>query len=120
MKRDFELIRKLLFYFEEKAGPKAVECPAIEGYDELTIKYHVLLLTQAGLIDYEPELTKTGRIIRVIPFNLTWNGHEFLDAIRQESTWLKTKNIAKEKSGTLSFEVIKAIALHGIKSLFET
>ena len=120
MKRDFELIRKLLFYFDEKAGLGAVEYPAIEGYDDITIKYHILLLAQAGLIDFEPELTKTGRIIRVIPFNLTWSGHEFLDAIRQENTWSKIKKIVKEKGTTLSFEVIKAIALHSIKTLFKT
>jgi len=120
MKRDFELIRKLLFYFEEKSNPEAVECPPIEGYAELNIKYHVLLLAQAGLIDYEPELTKTGRIIRVIPFNLTWKGHEFLDAIRQENTWSKIKEIIKDKGGSLSFEVIKVVALHGIKNLLRT
>ena len=62
---------------------------------------------------YEPELTKTGRIIRVIAFNLTWDGHEFLDAIRNEGTWNKIKAFVKEKSASLSFDVIKAVALHG-------
>jgi hypothetical protein len=119
MKRDFELIRKLLFYFEEKTNLEAEECPTIEGYDDLNIKYHVLLLAQAKLIDYEPEVTKTGRIIRIIPFNLTWKGHEFLDAIRQEKTWSKIKEIIKNKGGTLSFEVIKAVALHGITTLLK-
>ena len=117
MKRDFELIRKLLFYFEEKTNTEAVEYPPIEKYDELYIKYHVLLLAQAELIDYEPELTETGRIIRVIPFNLTWKGHEFLDAIRQEKTWSKIKEIIKDKGGNLSFDVIKAVALHGVTTL---
>lgn len=117
MKRDFELIRSLLFYFEEKPDTKFVECPDIEGYDELTIKYHLLLLAQARLIDYEPELTKTGRIIRVIASNLTWNGHEFLDAIRNEGTWNKIKTFVKEKGASLSFDVIKAVALHGVKAM---
>ena len=117
MKRDFELIRKLLFYFEEKTDPQFVKCPEIEGYEELTIKYHLLLLAQAGLIDYEPELTKTGRLIQVIAFNLTWSGHEFLDAIRNEGTWNKIKAFVKEKGATLSFDVIKVVALHGVKTM---
>lgn len=117
MKRDFELIRKLLFYFEDKPDPQSVKCPEIEGYDGLTIKYHLLLMAQAGLIDYEPELTKTGRIVRVIAFNLTWDGHEFLDAIRNDGTWNRIKTFIKEKGATLSFDVIKAVALHGVRTM---
>jgi hypothetical protein len=117
MKRDFDLIRKLLFYFEEKPDTASVECPEIKGYKELTIKYHILLMAQAGFIDYEPELTKTGRIIRVIAFSLTWEGHEFLDVIRNEGTWKRIKDFAKQKGASLSFDVIKAIALHGVKKL---
>jgi hypothetical protein len=44
MQRDLELIRKLLLYFDEKAGPGHVDAPQVPGYDELTIKYHLLLL----------------------------------------------------------------------------
>jgi polar amino acid transport system substrate-binding protein len=48
MKRDFELIRKLLFYFEEKSNTEAIYCPPIDGYDELKIKYHVDLISSSS------------------------------------------------------------------------
>jgi len=51
MKRDMELVRKLLFFFEEKPSPEHVKVPPIEGYTavagaecntviELTLEHH--------------------------------------------------------------------------------
>ena len=51
MKRDLDLVRKILLALETKPGPEAVGTVQIEGYDELTVKYHLLLLAQARLID---------------------------------------------------------------------
>lgn len=118
MKRDYELVRKLLLFFEEKSTPEVIACPKIEGYDDLTIKYHLLLLAQAKLIDYEPELTATGRIIRVFAFNLSWQGHDFLDSIRNDAVWAKVKSQASEKGVSLPFEVLKSLATEAVKKLF--
>ena len=117
MKRDYELARKLLFFLEAKPTPEAVECPRIEGYDDLTIKYHLLLLAQAKLIDFEPELTKTGRIIRVLAFNPSWQGHDFLDAVRNERVWSQVKAQASEKGTALPFDVLKTLAIEAVKKL---
>ena len=78
MKRDFELIRQLLIFFEEKQSPQHIEVPPIDGYDELTIKYHLVLLHDAGLLRCEPVRSSTSeRVIYVLPFDLTWEGHGF-------------------------------------------
>lgn len=118
MKRDYELVRKLLLFLEEKSTPEAVGCPKIEGYDDLAIKYHLLLLAQAKLIDYEPELTATGRIIRVFVFSLSWQGHDFLDSVRNDAVWAKVKSQASEKGVSLPFEVLKSLAIEAVKKLF--
>jgi hypothetical protein len=47
---------------------------------------------------------------------MTWEGHEFLDSIRDKPTWDKVKGRAAEKGATLSFELIKAIAISYAKS----
>lgn len=117
MKRDFELIRRLLFWFEEKPGPGVVSIPTIDGYDDLTLKYHLLLLAQAKLIDYEPELTEAGRMIKVHAFNLSWKGHEFLDSIRDDGTWSKIKGKANSLGQSLSYEMIKTLALKAMQSV---
>jgi hypothetical protein len=64
MKRDMELIRKILVFFEARAFLKAELDLPIEGYERDVIRYHILLLSQSGLIDFEPEITKNGRIFR--------------------------------------------------------
>ena len=119
MKRDFDLIRKLLFWFEEKPGPEVVSVPAIDGYDELTVKYHLLLLAQAGFLDNEPELTAQGRIVQVHPFNLTWQGHEFLDAIREDKVWNKIKSKASSLGASLSYELIKELTVNAMNTMLK-
>jgi len=111
MKRDFELIRKLLIFFEEKQSAKHVEIPAIGGYDERAIKYHLVLLHEAGLLRCEPVRSSTSdRVIYVIPFDLTWDGHEFLDKVRNESVWRRIRKVITSKGGSLAFSVVNQLA----------
>lgn len=111
MKRDFELIRKLLLFFEEKESHEAVQVPPVDGYDESTIKYHLVLLHDAGLLRCEPIRSKTSeRIIYVIPFALTWQGHEFLDKVKNETVWKKIRKLIAVKGGSLAFSVVNELA----------
>ena len=41
---------------------------------------------------------------------LTWQGHEFLDKIRNDTLWQKVKATVQSKSLDLSFDVIKTVA----------
>ena len=52
------------------------------------------------------------------PKSLTWEGHEFLDAVRHETVWAKTKEVVKSKGGSVSFEVLKELAIQTFKSTF--
>ncbi len=111
MKRDFDLIRKLLIFFEEKETPEHVEIPPIEGYDETSIKYHMVLLHDAGFLRCEPVKSSTSdRVIYVIPFELTWDGQEFLAKIKSDSVWRQIRDVIQSKGGTLAFSVISALA----------
>ncbi|MCL4524070.1 MAG: DUF2513 domain-containing protein [Acidobacteria bacterium] len=111
MTRDWELIRKLLIFFEEKQSPAHVEVPAIEGYNELTIKYHLVLLYDAGLLRCETVKSSTSdRVVYVIPFDLTWEGHEFLDKVKSETVWRKIQKVIASKGGALAFSVLNQLA----------
>ncbi len=111
MRRDLDLVRKILFALENKSHPKPVKTLAIDGYDDLMVRYHLVLLAQAKLIDFEPSLTKTGRIISVLAFNPSWHGHEFLDAVRNDTVWQKVKRLAADKSVAIPFEIAKSAAV---------
>ena len=119
MKRDMELIRKILFFLEERPFLKAETELAIEGYDLATVMYHMLLLAQAGLVDFEPEKTKTGRIIKAHVIGLNWAGHEFLDAVRSEKVWRKLLKYAKDKGGALPFDLLKTLGTELLKRSLE-
>ena len=98
MKRDMVLVRKLLFFFEEKETPEMVQEPPIDGYDTLTVKYHLVLMYDAGLLRCEPvSSSSSDRVIYVMPFELTWDGHEFLDKIRNEKVWKRITDTMSAK-----------------------
>jgi len=117
MQRDLDLARKILLALEAKPHPKAVDTLEIDGYDDLLVRYHFNLLAQAKLIDYEPVLTKTGRIIKVIAFNPSWQGYEFLDSVRSDAVWKKIKAQASDKGAALPFDIAKSLALDVAKKL---
>ncbi len=115
MKRDMELIRKILFFLEARSSFEAVLDLPIQGYEQVVIRYHVLLLAQADLIDFEPEKTDTGRIIKAHVLGLNWAGHEFLDAVRSEKVWKKLLKYAIDKGGSLPFDLLKSLGVELIK-----
>lgn len=111
MKRDLELMRKLLIFSEEKESLQYVEVPPIEGYNELAIKYHLVLLHDAGLLRCEPVRSSTSdRVIYVLPFDLTWEGHEFLAKVKNEGVWKKIRAVVVAKGGSLAFSVVNQLA----------
>jgi len=109
VKRDPEIIRKLLLFFEEKPDVSLVEAKSIkvDGYDPGTIQYHIDLMYEAGFLSSETTSSSTSdRLIYALPFRLTWKGHEFLDAARSDTIWKKAKEVLGNKALTVSFEVL--------------
>jgi hypothetical protein len=106
MKRDMDLIRKILQAIETYPVPDDFIELTIEGYESENIAYHVKLLAEAGLIHAINLSSLNG--FEWKPKSLTWEGHEFLDASRDNSRWERIKRLVVEKTGGLSFEVLKA------------
>ena len=112
MKRDMELIRKLLIQIEEKyvdvwLDPSEV---AIESYDFETIAYHCSILHDAGFVyDYKGQYANN-RLHFFAVSRLTWEGHEFLDKIRSDTVWNRTKSIMVKEGLPFAIDVIKEIA----------
>ena len=106
MKRDMDLIRKILVGMEGlEESPTSTGEFQVEGFTDGQVNYHLRLLVEAGLIvaaDAGDEW---------IPLYLTWQGHEFIDASREDSRWEKAKSVVMAKTGGLSFELIKDVLL---------
>jgi hypothetical protein len=116
MKRDLDLIRKLLIFFDDKVGPEHVEVPPIDGYDELTIKYHLVLLHDAELLRCEPVVSSSSdRVIYVLPFELTWAGHDFLDNIRTPQIWKDVMaQLSENGLSSASIDIVNGLATAAI------
>ena len=71
------------------------------------ISYHVMLLYQAGLIhafDFSGDEFTDWR-----PAYLTWQGHEFLEAAKDDTRWNRAKSQFKEKGVPMVFDVLKSL-----------
>jgi DNA-binding transcriptional ArsR family regulator len=116
MKRDMELVRQILLKTEQNTEVGGWIDLDIEGYSPEEISYHVKLLAEAELIEAQ-DLTTTEEF-EWKPTGLTWKGHEFLDAARNETIWKKTTEIVKDKGGSIPFEVLKDLLIKVAATLF--
>lgn len=106
MKRNWDLVRKILIKLEEQADAQGLlTSDAFVGFDTETVAYHFKMLQQAGMI----EAIETGGVMAFdyAAQSLTWVGHEFLDKIRKETVWNSIKKTIKEKGLDLSVDAIK-------------
>lgn len=110
MKRDMELVRNVLLFTEAKTDVFTFEMPVFEGFDRDTVSGHVKLLAEQGLLRAEDMTTMGPGGREIAPMELTWQGHEFLDAIRADTVWRKLKSKVAEKGGSMPFEIVKELA----------
>lgn len=118
MKRDLELIRKILLMVESSPTGYAPDEIIVEGYTAEQIGYHAYLMIQAGLVEGSDvtNMESPGPEWRIN--NLTWWGHEFAEAARDESRWKKAMGIIKEKGGSITMDVLKDLLTSLMKGAF--
>ncbi len=98
MKRDMDLIRTILLKVEAdetlSGSFQAVNAATfgITDHTDTEVIYHLVMLVEAGFLVGNIKLVNVGQIVIS---KLTWNGHEFLDDIRDPEIWRKTKERAK-------------------------
>ena len=107
MKRDMDLIRLILLKVEEQdPNSSSYESIAIDGYSTGEIREHVKLLESAGMVS-DAHYTIDGS---VWVQSITWDGYDYLDKVRDNTIWKKTKDAIKEKGLPLAVDTVKMIA----------
>jgi hypothetical protein len=110
MIRNMELIREILIKMEQDPmcdGQHEVNLD-MPNYPFEELKYHSSLLMDAGFIKGERD-----SLIPIVS-RLTWEGHEFLDNIKDPGIWSKTKERAKGIPG-VALKVIAEIAMSEVR-----
>ena len=107
MKRDMDLIRLIMLREE---GDDSSD---LSSYSDEQTNYHIALLIEANYLDGKTHYSsRGGKNSEKIPDfvhikKITWNGHEFLDQARSNSTWEKAKKYLSDKGQSLSIDSIK-------------
>ncbi|MCI0378775.1 MAG: DUF2513 domain-containing protein [Gemmataceae bacterium] len=117
MKRDMDLVRSILAKVEEEGKVRGwIRDLSIPNHSAEEVSYHIQLLAEAGLL--EALTRKTLGNLQALPMRLTWAGHEFLDAARNDTVWNKAKELVKDKGGAVPFEVLKGLLIKVASSVF--
>ena len=110
MKRDMDLARRILIEIEAApyTGSPSYSISQITDFDLEEVNYHIMLLEEIGLIKAKGLHSRGGKSKWLIE-RLTFEGHEFLEAAKNETIWQKAKKLIQDKGGALTFEVAKAV-----------
>lgn len=117
MKRNLDLIREILLLCEEDTSGR-IFCEDIESdaFSFEEISYHVSLLLDVDFIDAE-EIPLMGNVFSsYIIHRITMQGHDYLDSVRDESIWHKTKERLGKLLSSASLPLISEVASTIIKS----
>ena len=120
MKRNWDVIRELLSKTEDCSHPgDYVQLSSFPPERGAEISYHMELLFEAGLVDGQMSKTIGPGSYDFFATRLTWNGHEFLDGIRSETVWQKTKKAFATKGVTMTFDLVKSVATETASAAFK-
>lgn len=106
MKLNHDCVRAVLLFLEENldcTGSIGIDNVELAGFDKNDVIYSLLKLHEAGYI--------SGRFVKDISEDIsgfvteiTWEGHKFLDTVRDNKVWKSTKTIlSKVSSASISF-----------------
>jgi hypothetical protein len=106
MKRDMDLIRTILQRVEsdESITPAPFEIP---GHAQEQVNYHIALLKDAGFIEATVDGDNSGAVTSAFIDRLTWQGHEFLDAARDDTIWHKAKEHFLKPTASWTFSLLQ-------------
>jgi len=111
MKRNWDVIRELLMKVEECTLPsEMIRISHFAAERAAEISYHMTLLIEAGLVKGQVLQTLDPGPKDFFAQRLTWEGHEFLDAIRSNTVWERTKKLFLEKGLEMTFDLVKSAA----------
>lgn len=108
MKRDLDLVRSILIYVEKAEGEVDAEDLVTDDWPFEIVAYHVRLMAHHGLVDLSDDVRDmNGETLSLAVSGLTWDGQDYLDAIRDPKVWSKVKKTVKEAVGSTTLEVVK-------------
>ncbi|HEX2836595.1 MAG TPA: DUF2513 domain-containing protein [Phycisphaerales bacterium] len=108
MKRDMDLVRRILLTVEATSERPTGVFSLPDVSDEV-VAYHIEIMHGRGLLDAED--WGSNDTVGWYVSGMTWEGQEFLDAIRNDTVWNRVKERFKSEGVGFAIELIMAFAI---------
>ena len=112
MKRDMDLVRSILFKVEDADGPVKANDLVTKEHGAAEIAHHLCIMANHGLVATSSEFTvyNGGEDVTGTVESLTWDGYDYIDAIRDHTVWAKTKDAVEKAVGSTTMDIFKETA----------
>lgn len=123
MKRDWDLIRRILLEIENSPDMETflnfsesgyLYTDNLKDYEKEKIIYHIQLLVNAGFISTNVDLYGEQEIT-----GLSWKGHEYAEKLRDTARWEMIKSYISEKGLDLGSDTIMSLIRKGINKIID-
>lgn len=116
VRRDMDVVREILLHVEAREDLRAREI-VIEGRDPLVVGRHIEMLHQEGLLDGTPiRSSSQPDYARVLVRDLTWEGHDLLAAMKNDTVWGQIKStFSPSDLASMPLKVIKDVGVEALK-----
>lgn len=118
MKRNMDLIRLLLLDLEAAPGALDANHP-VKGYTQPEVAYHLALLLKGGLAEGATPTFYLGNTTQVpdvvLATRLSFEGHDFIDTLRDDTIWKTVKEKTAKVGSTVALEVFKALGQAAVR-----
>jgi hypothetical protein len=109
MKRDWEIIRKAMLMLEESGPDANIGGLQVAPDDPESAGYSLYQAVKGGLAEgvvFEPNMGAPSAVLT----GITWEGHNFIESIRQDAVWASVKKTASDKGLDLTVNIIGRLA----------
>ena len=107
-----DLVRHILIETEKADEPLDIDVLTREPHwTENVVGYHLNLMMHHKLLDCTVTRDSGGDVVGATVEGLTWDGCDYLDAIRDAGVWAKTKSVIKNTVGSTTLDVIRQTAV---------
>jgi hypothetical protein len=107
MRRDFDLVRKILIEVSKQpAGCSYFSLTYPGEYDDKFVFEHVELLIKDGFIEGEVYRSSDLGLTGVQILQLTWKGQDFLDSMNDDTIWEKAKTTVLKPTVSFTFSLL--------------
>jgi hypothetical protein len=121
MNRNWDTIKEILTRLEDLTlEENALQLSSFSNDRSAEISYHMVLMIEAGLVNGEMSKVLNRTPHDFFARRLTWQGHEFLDSIRDDNVWQKTKKSFASSGLSMTIDLVKAVATDIAASLLKS